>query len=156
MPDRHPYLETGQQDYTAVANRLKLLAHPERLRFLDAIRRDAECVCHLGMLLAKPQPYVSQQLRLLREAGLIEDRKQGQNVYYFLVDGGVRDWLAYELLGLAPASALAFMMAVVALSLPEMIILRRVLKPRLIGAFVGVVAGGIMLTGYLFNIILSH
>ncbi|HRF96881.1 MAG TPA: permease, partial [Aggregatilineales bacterium] len=53
--------------------------------------------------------------------------------------------------GAALGTALAFMMAVVALSLPEIIILRRVLKPRLIAIFVGVVAIGIMLTGYLFN-----
>jgi ArsR family transcriptional regulator len=76
-----------------LADRLKLLAHPERLRILDAIRRDAECVCHLEALLGKPQPYVSQQLRFLREAGLIEDHKQGQNVYYALVDRAVRAWL---------------------------------------------------------------
>ncbi len=80
-------------DYDTPSSRLKLLAHPERLRILDAIRRDAECVCHLEALLDKPQPYVSQQLRLLRDAGLIEDSKQGQNVYYWLVDNEVRTWL---------------------------------------------------------------
>jgi ArsR family transcriptional regulator len=80
-------------DYQLLSDRLKLLAHPERLRILDAIRRDAECVCHLEALLGKAQPYVSQQLRLLREAGLIEDRKEGQNVYYVLVDSQVRAWL---------------------------------------------------------------
>jgi uncharacterized membrane protein YraQ (UPF0718 family) len=58
--------------------------------------------------------------------------------------------------GAALGTALAFMMAVVALSLPEMIILRRVLKLPLIAAFVGIVAVGIMLTGYLFNFLLSH
>jgi uncharacterized membrane protein YraQ (UPF0718 family) len=57
--------------------------------------------------------------------------------------------------GAALGTALAFMMAVVALSLPEMIILRRVLKLPLIAAFVGIVAVGIMLTGYLFNFVLS-
>ncbi|MEZ4612300.1 MAG: ArsR family transcriptional regulator [Caldilineaceae bacterium] len=40
-------------------------------------------------LLEKPQPYVSQQLRLLRDAGLIMDEKQGQNVFYRLVDADV-------------------------------------------------------------------
>ncbi len=85
--------EPLEADYEVLADRLKLLAHPERLRILDAIRRDAECVCHLEALLGKPQPYVSQQLRLLREAGLIEDRKQGQNVYYWLKDREVRAWL---------------------------------------------------------------
>jgi len=56
--------------------------------------------------------------------------------------------------GAAMGTALAFMMAVVALSLPEMIILRRVLKPWLIVIFVGVVALGIILIGYLFNFII--
>jgi uncharacterized membrane protein YraQ (UPF0718 family) len=55
--------------------------------------------------------------------------------------------------GAALGTVLAFMMSVVALSLPELIILRRVLKPRLIAAFVGIVAVGIILTGYLFNLI---
>lgn len=55
--------------------------------------------------------------------------------------------------GAALGTALAFMMSVVALSLPEMIILRKVLKPRLIAIFVGVVAASIVVTGYLFNMI---
>lgn len=82
-----------EPDYVAISNCLKLLAHPERLRILDAVRREAECVCHLEALLDKPQPYVSQQLRLLREANLIADEKQGQNVFYRLNDENVRIWL---------------------------------------------------------------
>jgi uncharacterized membrane protein YraQ (UPF0718 family) len=56
--------------------------------------------------------------------------------------------------GMAIGTVLAFMMSVVALSLPELILLRRVLKPPLLAAFVGVVATGIVATGYLFNAIL--
>ena len=56
--------------------------------------------------------------------------------------------------GAALGTSLAFMMAVIGLSLPETIILRKVLKPRLIAVFVGVVATGIMVVGYLFNLIL--
>ena len=56
--------------------------------------------------------------------------------------------------GVAMGTALAFMMAVTALSLPEFIILRRVLKPKLIVAYAGIVGIGIIFTGYLFNIIL--
>ncbi len=56
--------------------------------------------------------------------------------------------------GAALGSTLAFMMAVIGLSLPETIILRRVMRPRLIATFVGVVALGILLVGYLFNAIL--
>lgn len=56
--------------------------------------------------------------------------------------------------GAALGSVLAFMMSVIALSLPEMVILRKVLKPGLIGVFAGVVACGILIVGYLFNAIL--
>ena len=56
--------------------------------------------------------------------------------------------------GAALGTVLAFMMAVIALSLPEMIILRNVLKPRLIATFVAVVSGGILLVGYIFNAVL--
>ncbi|MCX5973599.1 MAG: permease [Coprothermobacterota bacterium] len=56
--------------------------------------------------------------------------------------------------GAALGTTLAFMMAVIGLSLPETIILRRVLKPRLIAVFIGVVGFGILLVGYLFNLVM--
>ena len=56
--------------------------------------------------------------------------------------------------GLAMGTLLAFMMSVVALSLPEMILLRRVLRPQLLAVFIAVVAVGIVATGFLFNAIL--
>ena len=56
--------------------------------------------------------------------------------------------------GVAMGTLLAFMMAVVALSLPEMILLRRVLKVRLIAIWAGVVAASITVVGLLFNLIL--
>lgn len=55
--------------------------------------------------------------------------------------------------GVGIGTALSFMMAVTALSLPEMILLRKVIKPKLIAAFVAIVGIGIILTGYLFNLI---
>lgn len=57
--------------------------------------------------------------------------------------------------GVSLGTALAFMMAVIALSLPEMIILKKVLKWQFIAIFIGVVSVGIMLVGYLFNFILK-
>ncbi len=57
--------------------------------------------------------------------------------------------------GLPMGTVLAFMMSVVALSLPELILLRRVLKPQLLAAFVAVVATGIVAVGYLFNLVLG-
>jgi uncharacterized membrane protein YraQ (UPF0718 family) len=56
--------------------------------------------------------------------------------------------------GAALGTVLAFMMSVIALSLPEMIILRKVLRPALIAAFVAVVAAGILTVGYLFNAVM--
>jgi uncharacterized membrane protein YraQ (UPF0718 family) len=56
--------------------------------------------------------------------------------------------------GAALGTVLAFMMAVIALSLPEAIILRKVLKPRLLATFFGIVALSIMLVGYLFNLLM--
>ncbi len=56
--------------------------------------------------------------------------------------------------GAALGTVLAFMMSVIALSFPEMIILRKVLKPRLIATFIGVVGAGILLVGYLFNFLM--
>jgi uncharacterized membrane protein YraQ (UPF0718 family) len=56
--------------------------------------------------------------------------------------------------GAALGTVLAFMMAVIALSLPEMIILRKVLRPALIATFAGVVGAGILIVGYLFNAVI--
>lgn len=56
--------------------------------------------------------------------------------------------------GAALGTVLAFMMSVIALSLPEMVILRKVLKPKLIAVFIAVVGSGILFTGFLFNMII--
>ncbi len=57
-------------------------------------------------------------------------------------------------LGMPMGTALSFMMAVTALSLPEIIILRKVLKPKLLAVFVGIMATSIIFIGYLFNMVL--
>lgn len=56
--------------------------------------------------------------------------------------------------GVAVGTALAFMMAITALSLPEMILLRKVIKPKLIAVFVAILTVGIVIIGYLFNFLL--
>jgi len=56
--------------------------------------------------------------------------------------------------GAALGTTLAFMMSIIAISFPEMVILRKVLKPKLIAVFIGVVAVGITIVGYIFNAIL--
>lgn len=57
--------------------------------------------------------------------------------------------------GAALGTTLAFMMAVIGLSLPEMVILRKVLKPQLLAVFAGTVGIGIILVGYLFNLVID-
>ncbi|MCK9378540.1 MAG: permease, partial [Candidatus Moranbacteria bacterium] len=57
--------------------------------------------------------------------------------------------------GVSVGTSLAFMMAVTGLSLPEFLILKKVMKPKLILIFASIVATGIIFTGYLFNIILG-
>ncbi len=72
--------------YRLPAHILKALAHPARLRILNSLREDEQCVCHLTALLKQRQAYVSQHLMSLRQAGLIEDRKEGLRVYYRIAD----------------------------------------------------------------------
>jgi DNA-binding transcriptional ArsR family regulator len=56
---------------------LKVMAHPERLRLLAALREGEACVCHLTARLGQRQPYVSQQRSYWRDAGLSRDRQEG-------------------------------------------------------------------------------
>lgn len=70
--------------YREHARLLRLMAHPMRLEILAIVCRSDECVCHLSAALKKPQPYVSQQLAVLRKEGLITDHKEGTNVFYGL------------------------------------------------------------------------
>jgi len=85
---------------------LRVMAHPVRLEILDIIRRSDECVCHLSAALEKPQPYVSQQLAILRNASLITDRKDGNLVFYGLIDGPAAAQ-AVEILGVIAAESAA-------------------------------------------------
>jgi len=62
------------------------LSHPVRLRILDILARQEACVCHLTAVLGQRQPYVSQQLAALRDAGLIADRREGTLIYYRLAE----------------------------------------------------------------------
>lgn len=73
--------------YRVQADLLKAMAHPTRLQIMDILAQGEACVCHLTTILHQRQPYVSQQLMVLREAGLVTDRKDGVLVYYRLADG---------------------------------------------------------------------
>ncbi len=68
---------------------LKAFTHPTRLAILDLLRDGEHCVCHLEAHLGLRQAYISQQLSVLREAGLITDRRDGWNVFYRVADARV-------------------------------------------------------------------
>lgn len=87
MVRKREAIATPDSDITRI---LQVMAHPARLRLLNALGDGEECVCHLIAMLERRQAYVSQQLMLLREAGLIQDRKVGYRVYYRLRDPRIR------------------------------------------------------------------
>jgi len=67
---------------TDLATLFKALAHPKRLAILETLRDAERCVCEIEEVLDLRQAYVSQQLTVLRETGLVCYRKEGWNVYY--------------------------------------------------------------------------
>ena len=82
--------------YKALSEYFKLISHPVRLKILEILRKEPACVCHINAILDLRQAYVSQQLAVLREGGLIDHDKDGWNVYYRVSDPSV-----YEIVDLA-------------------------------------------------------
>lgn len=70
------------------------MAHPIRICILEALCQREAWVRHLTNLLGQRQPYISQQLTVLREAGLVIDRREGTTVYYGMADDRVGEILA--------------------------------------------------------------
>lgn len=76
--------------YRHTADVMKALAHPIRLQILEVLESEGEaCVCHLERKLDRRQAYISQQLSILRQAGLVTDRREGMNVFYAPSDQAV-------------------------------------------------------------------
>ncbi|MEP7135367.1 MAG: metalloregulator ArsR/SmtB family transcription factor [Chloroflexota bacterium] len=68
--------------YETQSNLLKTISHPTRLSILAILRDGEQCVCHMEATLSLRQAYISQQLMTLKDAGLIEARRDGLNLYY--------------------------------------------------------------------------
>jgi ArsR family transcriptional regulator len=75
-------LKYSQAQYAARARIAKALAHPSRLLILDAIADGEKCVCELTELVAADQSTVSKHLAILKQAGLIADRREGSKTFY--------------------------------------------------------------------------
>jgi DNA-binding transcriptional ArsR family regulator len=67
------------------AKLFKALMHPARLSILEILRDGEQCVCHLEAALGCRQAYISQHLMVLREVGLVEDRRDGARIYYRVI-----------------------------------------------------------------------
>jgi DNA-binding transcriptional ArsR family regulator len=78
----HGVREQVMKKYQAEAKIFKMLMHPARLAILELLRDGEECVCHMEAVLGYRQAYISQHLAVLKESGLVEDRKDGWNSYY--------------------------------------------------------------------------
>ena len=77
------------------SNIFNALAHPVRLEILEILRNGEACVCHIQAMLDYRQSYISQQLNVLRQAGLVENRKDGLRVYYQTSNPLVYDLIDY-------------------------------------------------------------
>lgn len=71
--------------YETQSEFLKAISHPTRLAILDILRDGEQCVCHMEATLGLRQAYISQQLMILKNAGLAESRRDGLNLYYRVV-----------------------------------------------------------------------
>ena len=81
--------KTDFNPFEAHASIFKTLTHPVRIAILEILRDQEHCVCHMEAHLGLRQAYISQQLSVLREAGLIQDRRDGWNIFYRVVNPGV-------------------------------------------------------------------
>jgi len=73
-------------DLQATTALLKALSHRARLGIASLLRQGEACVCHLEAHLGYRQPYISQQIMVLKKARLVAERREGTYVYYRLAD----------------------------------------------------------------------
>jgi len=67
-----------------ISDLFRLLSHPMRVRIILAIGEGEACVCHLEAALGSRQAYISQHLMAMRQAGILEDRREGRFIFYRL------------------------------------------------------------------------
>ena len=73
------------EEHAPQADFLKAISHPTRLAVLEILRDGEQCVCHMEAMLGLRQASISQQLMILREAGIVDVRRDGLNIYYRVV-----------------------------------------------------------------------
>lgn len=78
-------MDEPMEIYEQEAKLYKALMHPVRLAILDLLREGEQCVCHMEAAFGFRQAYISQQLMVLKDAGLVDARREGLNIYYRVV-----------------------------------------------------------------------
>ena len=73
------------RDYQTQTQHFKVLMHSTRLAILDILRDGEQCVCHMEAMFGLRQAHISQHLMVLREAGLVSDRRDGWNIFYQVI-----------------------------------------------------------------------
>ena len=68
--------------YQASADLFKVMSHPARLTILSVLRDGEQCVCHIEAMLKMRQAYISQHLKILKDANIVSVRRDGWNMYY--------------------------------------------------------------------------
>ncbi len=71
--------------YQPQTKTFKALMHPTRLAILDILRDGEQCVCHMEAVFGLRQAHISQHLMVLRDAGLVTDRRDGWNIFYRVI-----------------------------------------------------------------------
>ena len=84
-------------EINAPANLFKALMHPSRIAILEILRDGEQCVCHLEAVLGYRQAYISQHLMVLRDAGLVEDRREGARIFYRVTKPEVYDLMDFAI-----------------------------------------------------------
>ncbi len=80
-----------EEDLYDLAELFKVFGDSTRIRILWALDESEMCVCDIAFLLNMTQSAISHQLRILKQAGLVKNRKEGKVVYYSLGDDHVKD-----------------------------------------------------------------
>ena len=77
-------MDSSDKKYSALAEILKAMAHPSRLKMLDALREGERCVGDLQELVGSDLSTVSRHLSVMRSAGLLSSRREGNQIFYEL------------------------------------------------------------------------
>jgi ArsR family transcriptional regulator len=84
-------LQTAPLDLVPVSQLFKALGDEDRVRIVALLTHGELCVCHIEAALAQSQPSVSRHLAVLRAAGIVESRREGNWVYYRLAEQANQD-----------------------------------------------------------------